>query len=676
MSQSESVKEALNFDERIILENWSDRHTSVEEYFKLHRSSLEKYEEFWASVARELEWFKPFEKTVEPGEHPNVYRWFVGGKLNLSYLCLDRHVKSWRKNKVALIWEGELVKDNGEPLETRVLTYHDIWRYVNRAAYVLKEKLRLRKGDRIAFYMPMVPELPVLMLAAARIGVVFTQVFSGFSSEALASRISDLGAKYVFTTDGYYRRGKIVRTKEIADKAVETCPTVEKIVLVRRVGQTETPTDPAKHVYLEDLLADIKPTVYVPPEELESTDMLYVLYTSGTTGKPKGIIHDTGGYAVILHATMKWIFDIRDEDIYWCTADIGWVTGHSYIVFGPLLSGATIIMYEGAPDYPAPDRWWSIIERYGVTIFYTSPTAVRAFMRLGTEHVTKHDLSTLRLIHSVGEPINPAAWRWLYELVGGGRCPVGSTWWMTETGGILISHTPGLKLVPLKAGTNGPPLLGIEAEVVNEEGAPVPNGVKGYLIIKRPWPGMPGPPTGMYGDPERYNSVYFSRFGYYFTGDYAIRDNDGYIWVLGRSDEVLKVAGHRIGTYELESALVSHPYVAESAVVGVPDEVKGEVPIAYVVLKADAPHSPQVREELRRWIRERIGAIAEPKSIFVVSKLPKTRSGKIMRRIMRALATGKPIGDVTTLEDEAAVEEVKTAYEALLKEIGEGGKPA
>lgn len=670
MSQSESIRDALNFDERIVLDSWAHRNASIEEYRSLHKESLEKFEEFWAKVASEIEWFKRFEKVVEPGEYPNVYRWFVGGRLNMSYLCLDRHVNSWRKNKVALIWEGEPAKENGEPLETRVITYYDLWRYVNRVAYVLREKLGLKKGDRVAFYMPMIPELPVLMLAAARIGVIFTQVFSGFSAEALASRVSDLGARYIFTTDGYYRRGKVVRTKEVADKALESCPTVEKIVLTRRLGNTETPVDPAKHVYLEDLLADVKPNVYVKPEEMESTDILYVLYTSGTTGKPKGIIHDTGGYAVILNATMKWVFDIRDDDIYWCTADIGWVTGHSYIVFGPLMSGATEVMYEGAPDYPAPDRWWSIIERYGVTIFYTSPTAVRAFMRLGTEHVTKHDLSTLRLIHSVGEPINPAAWRWLFELVGGGRCPVGSTWWMTETGGILISHTPGLKLVPLKAGTNGPPLPGIEVEVVNEDGVPVPNGVKGYLIIKRPWPGMLGPPTGMYGDPDRYNSVYFSRFGYFFTGDYAIRDNDGYIWVLGRSDEVLKVAGHRIGTYELESALVSHPYVAEAAVIGAPDEVKGEVPIAYVVLKADAPASTRVQEELRKWIRDRIGAIAEPKSIFVVSKLPKTRSGKIMRRIMRALASGTPIGDITTLEDEAAVEEVKSAYEALMREIG------
>jgi acetyl-CoA synthetase len=673
MSREGAVSEALDFSERILLDNWRNRFVSIEEYNESHRKSLEKFEEFWAGVAREVEWFKPFVKVVEKGEYPNVYKWFVGGRLNLSYLCLDRHVKSSRKNKVAIIWEGEPAKSSSEPLETRFITYYELWKLVNRVAYVMREKLGLKRGDLVAFYMPMIPELPVLMLAAARIGVIFTQVFSGFSAEALASRIQDLGARYLFTTDGYYRRGNIIRTKDIADKAVKDCPTVEKIVIVRRIGLTDISVDPARDLFLDELLRDVAPNTYVPPEEMESTDPLYVIYTSGTTGKPKGIIHDTGGYATLLHATMKWVFDVKDEDIYWCTADIGWVTGHSYIVFGPLMHGVTEVIYEGAPDYPAPDRWWSIIERYGVTIFYTSPTAVRAFMRLGTEHVTKHDLSSLRLIHSVGEPINPSAWRWLFEVVGGGRCPVGSTWWMTETGGILISHLPGLSLVPLKAGTNGPPIPGVEAEVVDEEGNPVKNGVKGYLIIKTPWPGMPGPPTGMWREPQRYNEVYFSRFGYFFTGDYAIKDQDGYIWVLGRSDEVLKVAGHRLGTYELESALVAHPYVAEAAVVGVPDEIKGEVPIAYVVLKADAPQGQETSRELRRWIRERIGAIAEPQSIFIVSKLPKTRSGKIMRRIMKALALGKPMGDITTLEDEAAVEEVKAAYEALQREI-RGGK--
>jgi acetyl-CoA synthetase len=669
MGEALSLREALDFEERIVLSGWSHKNCSVEEYYRMHADSLARFEEFWANIARELDWFKPFEKTLEPGEYPNVYKWFVGGRLNLSYLCLDRHVKSWRKNKVALIWEGEPAKSSNEPLEVKTFTYYELWRIVNRVAYVMKNKLGLKKGDRVAYYMPMIPELPVLMLAAARIGVIFTQVFSGFSAEALATRVNDLGARYLFTTDGYYRRGNIIRTKDIADKAVKDCPTVEKIVVIRRLGLSDISIDSNRDVFLDELLKDVPFNTYVEPEQMESNDTLYVIYTSGTTGKPKGIIHDTGGYAVLLHATMKWVFDIRDDDIYWCTADIGWVTGHSYIVFGPLMMGATTLFCEGAPDYPEPDRWWSIIERHGVTIFYTSPTAVRAFMRLKPDYVKKHDLSTLRLIHSVGEPINPSAWKWLFELVGNKRCPVGSTWWMTETGGILISHTPGLKLVPLKPGTNGPPLPGIEAEVLDDEGKPVKSGVKGYLVIKRPWPGMPAAPTGMWGEPERYNEVYFSRFGYFFTGDYAIKDNDGYIWVLGRSDEVLKVAGHRIGTYELESTLVAHPYVAEAAVVGVPDEIKGEVPIAYVVLKAGINPGPNIQTELKNWIREKIGPIADPKNIFVVSRLPKTRSGKIMRRVVKALALGKPVGDITTLEDESAVEEVKSAYEALAKEL-------
>jgi len=671
MRGASTPKEALNFEEKIVLESWSDRNASVEEYLEMHRGSLERFEEFWASVASELEWFKAPEKVLERGDYPNVYKWFVGGRLNMSYLCLDRHVNSWRRNKAALVWEGEPVRGDGEPLEIRVLTYQALWRYVNRVAYVMREKLGLRRGDRVAFYMPMTPELPVLMLAAARIGVVFTQVFSGFSAEALASRISELGSRYIFTTDGYYRRGRIVRTKEVADRALEACPSVERIILISRLGRTETPVDPAIHVHLDQLLSDVKPTAYVKPEEMESTEPLFVIYTSGTTGRPKGIIHDTGGYATILHATMKWVFDAREDDVFWCTADIGWITGHSYAVYGPLMSGLTVVIYEGAPDYPAPDRWWSIIERHGVTVFYTSPTAVRSFMRLGDEYVKRHDLSSLRLIHSVGEPINPSAWRWLFELVGGKRCPVGSTWWQTETGGVLISHAPGLMLVPLKPGANGLPLPGIDAAVVNHEGRPVNPGERGVLVIKNPWPGMPGPPTGMWGDPERYRKVYFESLpGYYYTGDYAVIDNDGYIWVLGRSDEVLKVAGHRIGTYELESALAAHPHVAEAAVVGVPDEVKGEVPVAFVVLREGATLTDSVRDELRRWVRERIGGIAEPRDIFIVTRLPKTRSGKIMRRIMRAVASGSPIGDVSTLEDEAAVEEVKDAYESLARELG------
>lgn len=668
------LQESLPFRESVVLDSWAHRNISAAAYLEFQRGTVRDFERFWGEVARELEWFRPYERPLERAEYPNVYRWFPGGLINASHLCLDRHIRGWRRNKVALIWEGEPAGEDLCPAERRVLTYQELWREVNRASYLMKERLGLRKGDRIALYMPMVPELPIIMLAAARLGVIFTQVFSGFSYQALADRINDLRAKALFTADGFYRRGKAIRLKEIADQALEQCPQVEKVVLTRRLGLGDIALSQGRDFYLDELLREVPANAYVEPERLESTDTLYVLYTSGTTGKPKGQIHDNGGYLVLLHATMKWVFDIRDEDIYWCTADIGWVTGHSYVVFGPLLEGATVIMYEGAPDHPSPERWWSIIERNRVTIFYTTPTAIRGLMRYGEGPVKKHDLSSLRLIHSVGEPLNPSAWRWLFEVVGGRRCPVGSTWWMTETGGILISHAPGLMLVPLKPGTNGPPLPGIDADVLDEEGRPARPLERGYLVIRNPFPGMPGPPTGMWGDPERYQQVYYSRFGVFYTGDYAIKDEDGYIWVAGRADEVLKVAGHRLGTYELESALVAHPMVAEAAVVGVPDEVKGEVPIAFVVLKQGSDPGSSMAEELRKWVRTSLGPIAEPKHVFIVSKLPKTRSGKIMRRVVRAVALGKGVGDITTLEDEAAVEEVRAAHEALLKELGAAGR--
>jgi acetyl-CoA synthetase len=664
--------EPLPFDEKIVLQNWAHRNISAEAYRGYHAQTVRDFASFWAEVARELEWFRPFDKALERGEHEHVYRWFPGGLINASYLCLDRHLSGWRRNKVALIWEGEPANDALVPKERRVLTYQELWQEVNRAAYVMRHELGLRRGDRIALYMPMVPELPILMLAAARLGIIFMQVFSGFSHQALADRISDLGATVLFTADGFYRRGRVVRLKDIADQAAARCPGLSKVVVTRRLGLEDITLMGGRDCYLDELLSRAPRTAYVEPERLQSTDILYVLYTSGTTGKPKGQIHDIGGYLVLLHATMKWVFDIRDEDVYWCTADIGWVTGHSYVVFGPLMEGATVLMYEGALDYPSPERWWSIIERNRVTVFYTTPTAVRTLMRYGEEPVRKHDLSSLRLIHSVGEPINPAAWRWLFELVGNGRCPVGSTWWMTETGGILISHAPGLMLVPLKPGTNGPPLPGIDAEVVDDKGKPVGPRQRGFLVIRNPYPGMPGPPTGMWGDPERYRQVYFARFGVFYTGDYAIKDEDGYIWVAGRADEVLKVAGHRLGTYELESALVSHPAVAEAAVVGVPDEVKGEVPAAYVVLKQGFDPGDAIAQELKAWVRQTLGPIAEPRHVFIVSRLPKTRSGKIMRRVIRAVALGQEVGDLTTLEDEAAVDEVREAYEAFLREAGTG----
>jgi acetyl-CoA synthetase len=656
----------LPFGERIMNKQWQHKYIPIDAYWKYHKQSVENLEEFWASVARELEWFRPWDKVLD-ASNPPFYKWFVGGRLNLSYLAVDRHVKSWRKNKVAIIWEGEPVDENGNPTEVRRLTYYDLYREVNRVAYMLKMNFGIKKGDRITLYLPMIPELPIAMLATWRIGAITSVVFSGFSADALAERINDAKSRIVITADGFWRRGKVVRLKEVVDTALEKTTGVEHVIVFPRLGLKDVPMTEGRDYWWNKIMQGIPANAYIEPEPVESEHPSFILYTSGTTGKPKGIVHDTGGWAVHVYATMKWVFDIRDDDVYWCTADIGWVTGHSYVVLGPLLMGATEVMYEGAPDYPQPDRWWSIIERYGVTIFYTSPTAIRMFMRYGETWPKKHDLSTLRIIHSVGEPINPEAWRWAYQILGGEKVAFGSTWWMTETGGIVISHAPGLYLVPMKSGTNGPPLPGFDVDVVDENGNPVPPGVKGYLVIKKPWPGML---HGIWGDPERYIKTYWSRFpGMFYAGDYAIKDEDGYIWVLGRADEVLKVAGHRLGTYELESALVAHPAVAEAAVIGVPDPIKGEVPIAFVVLKQGVVPNDELRKELKEHVRKTIGPIAEPAHVFFVTKLPKTRSGKIMRRLLKAVATGAPLGDVTTLEDETSVEEAKKAYEELRAEI-------
>ncbi len=656
----------LPFDEKIIINKWVNKNLSIEDYKKLHERTISDIEEFWSGVAKELDWFSPWSKALTADPQPPFYKWFAGGKLNASYLTLDRHVASWRKNKVAYIWEGEPVDSKGNPVEVRRLTYYDLYREVNKLAHVMKTKLGLKKGDTITIYMPMIPELPIVMLAAARLGVIFSVVFSGFSASALSDRINDAKARVVFTVDGFWRRGKQVRLKEVVDDALKMSPSVEKVVVYKRLGLSDTPMTAGRDHWWSDLMEDVPVNAYIQPEPVESEHPLYILYTSGTTGKPKGIVHDTGGYLTELHATMKWVFDIKDDDVYWCVADIGWVTGHSYIVFGPLLEGATIVMYEGAPDYPAPDRWWRIIERYGVTVYYTTPTAIRTFMRYGDEWVSKHDFSTIRLMHSVGEPINPEAWRWAWKWIGRGEVPFGSTWWMTETGGILISHVPGWGLTPLKPGTNGLPIPGVEADVVDDEGKPV-QGQRGYLIIKKPWPGMP---LTIWGDPSRYVNVYFSKFpGVFYAGDWAIKDEDGYIWVLGRADEVIKVAGHRLGTYEIESAMISHKSVAEAAVVGVPDQVKGEVPVAFVVLRSGNAPSDELRRELRAWVRQVVGPIAEPSNIIFVTKLPKTRSGKIMRRLVRQVVMNQPLGDATTLEDETSIDEAKRAYEELRKEI-------
>jgi len=657
-------EETLPFDERITIESWNHRNLDIEAYRTMHRSTLTP--EFWETVANEIDWFKKWDKVLDDS-NPPFYKWFVGGELNPSYLCLDRHVRSWRKNKVAIIWEGEPVDSKGIPLEVRKLTYYDIYKSVNRMALVLKKNFGIKRGDRVGLYMPMIPQLPIAMLALARIGATFTVVFSGFSADALADRLNDAEAKLLITANGFYRRGKVVNLKEIVDEALEKSPTVKNVIVFRRVRDLNVPMVEGRDYWWSDIREGTPENAYIQPEPLPSEHPLYILYTSGTTGRPKGIVHDTGGYMTLLHATMKWVFDIKDDDVYWCTADIGWVTGHSYIVFGPMMEGATQVMYEGAPTYPEPDRWWTIAERYGVTILYTSPTGIRTLMRFGDQWVKRHDLSTLRLLHSVGEPINPEAWRWFFEVVGNKKCPAGSTWWMTETGGILISHTPGYYLTPLKPGTNGLPIFGIDADVFNEEGKPANPGEKGYLVIKNPWPGMP---LTIYGDPKRLVDVYFSKFkGVFYAGDYAIKDSDGYIWVLGRADEVIKVAGHRLGTYEIESSLISHKAVAESAVIGMPDEVKGEVPVAFVVLKQGFEPSDEIRQELHAWVRQTIGPIADPAKIFFVSALPKTRSGKIMRRLLKALLSGQPLGDTTTLEDQASIEEAKQAYERLKEEI-------
>jgi len=618
----------------------------------VYERSIREPEEFWAEQARHLDWFKTWDKVLD--WQPPFARWFVGGKLNASHICVDRHVKTWRKSKVAIYWEGEVG-------DVKVLSYSKLANEVNKFASVLKN-CGVGKGDKVALYLPMIPELPVFMLACARIGAIHTVIFSGFSAQALADRVNDVQAKLLITADGGFRRGKVVALKNIADDAVAMCPSVEKVIVVKR-ADAPVSMKSSRDFWLHDLLE--KAEAYVEPEPVESNHPLYILYTSGTTGKPKGIVHSTGGYLVYNYATYSWVFDIREDSVYWCSADVGWVTGHSSIVYAPLAHGAAIVLYEGAPDYPTIDRWWDIIEKYGVTIFYTSPTAIRMFMGHGEEWPRKHNLSSLELLGSVGEPINPEAWLWYYRHIGGERCPIVDTWWQTETGGIMISPAPGIECVPLKPGSATFPLPGIVADVVDEDGKPVPPEERGALIIKKPWPGML---LGVHGDPERYKQSYWSRFpGLYCTGDYAVKDREGYFWILGRADEVLKIAGHRIGTAELEDAAVSHPQVAEAAVVSKPHPVKGESIVLFVRLKEEASPSPSLKEELSSHMRKVVGPIATPDEVYFVTMLPKTRSGKIMRRVLKAVATDATIGDLTTLEDEASVAEVTKAYQELKK---------
>ncbi len=613
-----------------------------------YRKSLDDIEEYWDMEARKLDWFSTWDRVLD-WDLPFA-KWFPGGMLNASYLCVDKHLKNWRRNKVAIYWVGE----NGEE---KTLSYLQLHKEVNKLAAAL-QKLGVKDGDRVAFYLPMIVELPIAMLACARIGAIHTVVFSGFSSQALADRINHTEANVVITSDGGFRRGKIIELKKIVDDAVENTPSVKHVLVVKRTCH-EVNMKEDRDIWYHDAVKE--KTQHVPPLPVESTHPLFILYTSGTTGKPKGIVHSTGGYLVYINSVYKSVFDIQEDSVYWCNADIGWVTGHSFIVYAPLLNGASIVMYEGAPDYPSPDRWWQIIEEYKITTLYTSPTAIRMFMRLGEEWVKKHDLSSLSILGSVGEPINPEAWMWYFKNIGGERCPIVDTWWQTETGGIMISPAPGIGLVPLKPGSATFPLPGIDVEVVDEHGKPVPAGVRGYIIIKKPWPGMA---ITVYKDPQRFKETYWTRFpGAYFAGDYCMKDEDGYLWLLGRADEVLKVAGHRLGTVELESAMISHPSVAEAAVASKPHEIKGESIVVFAVLKEGIAPSEELEKELRNHMRKAVGPLATPENIYFVSKLPKTRSGKIMRRVLKALVAGQSIGDISTLEDQASVDEAKRAFE-------------
>jgi acetyl-CoA synthetase len=604
-------------------------------------------EAFWAAWARELEWSAPWTRVLE--WQPPHAKWFVGGRINASVNCLDRHVRTPRRNKAAIIWEGE-------PGDRRTLTYFDLHREVCQFANVLKS-LGIRRGDRVAIYLPLIPELAIAMLACARIGAVHSVVFGGFSADSLRDRINDAQARLLVTADGGYRRGGVVPLKKVADEALAQTPSIEHAIVVRR-GAGEIPVEmrEGRDRWYHDLMATASPRC--APEEMDAEDMLYILYTSGTTGKPKGIVHTTGGYLVGTYATTKWVFDLKEDDVYWCTADIGWVTGHSYVVYGPMANGATVVMYEGAPDWPEKDRFWAIVERYGVTILYTAPTAIRAFMRWGTEWPKRRDLSSLRLLGSVGEPINPEAWIWYHLHIGGGRCPVVDTWWQTETGAIMITPLPGITAT--KPGSAMRPFPGIAADVLNDRGERVGVG-GGLLALTRPWPSML---RGIYGDPDRYVQQYWSRWtpDIYFTGDGARRDEEGYIWLLGRVDDVLNVAGHRIGTMEVESALVDHPNVAEAAVVGRPHDLKGQAIAAFVTLKEGVVSSPALADELKAHVARKIGALARPDDVIFTADLPKTRSGKIMRRLLRDIAEGKTLGDTTTLADPSVVERLKAQY--------------
>ncbi|MDX9753651.1 MAG: acetate--CoA ligase [bacterium] len=611
----------------------------------IHAQAQADREGFWASMAEQLHWFKKWDRILD--WNPPDAQWFVGGQLNASYNCLDRHIQNGARNKAALIWEGE-------PGDQRTLTYWDLYREVNKFANCLK-KLGVTKGDRIAIYMPMIPEAVIAMLACARIGAVHSVVFGGFSPDALRDRINDAQAKVLITADGGYRKGNLLPLKHDADFALRETPCIEHVVIVKR-GDFPLHVKEGRDHWYHRLMQSAP--AYCEPEPMDAEDPLFILYTSGTTGKPKGIVHTTGGYLTGVHATTKYVFDMKEKDVFWCTADVGWVTGHSYVVYGPLANGATQVIYEGAPDWPERNRFWELIEKYGVSIFYTAPTAIRAFMKWGTDWPEKHDLSSLRLLGTVGEPINPEAWMWYYKIIGNEKCPIVDTWWQTETGSIMITSLPGI--TPMKPGSATTPFPGIEVDILTGDGQSVESG-GGYLVLKSPWPSML---RGIYGDPERYHQQYWSKFkDIYFAGDGAKRDADGYIWVLGRVDDVINISGHRISTMEVESALVDHPAVVESAVIGIPHEIKGQTIAAFVTLLEGYQPVLNLESKLKDHVVQKIGAIARPEKILFSADLPKTRSGKIMRRLLRDIAEGKVLGDTSTLADPSVLQKLQRTYE-------------
>jgi acetyl-CoA synthetase len=616
-----------------------------EEYCKIYEKSINDPQGFWGKMAEQLDWYKKWDSVLIDDFANGKHQWLVGGKINVANNCVDRHLKTWRKNKAALIWEGDIG-------DTQTLTYQQLFYEVNRFANVLK-KLGIKKGDRVSIYLPMILELPIAMLACARIGAIHSVVFGGFSADALCNRMQDCGSSLLICSDGYYRGGRVIRSKDNADDAMRSCPDVKKAVVVKR-AQIEVKMEPGRDLWWHDLMKSEDVSEYCEPEQLDSEDPLFILYTSGSTGKPKGVMHTQAGYLLYAYQTFRWIFDCKDEDTYWCTGDIGWITGHTYIVYGPLANGATTLMFEGIPNFPHPDRFWETTEKYNVNIFYTAPTALRSLMREGDEWPKKHNLSSLRVLGSVGEPINPEAWMWYYNVIGKGRCPIVDTWWQTETGGICITPLPGA--TALKPGCATLPFPGIVPDVLREDGTKCDINEGGYLVIKQPWPGLM---RGVYGDSERFKKTYFERFpGFYDTGDSARIDEDGYFWLMGRIDDVIKVSGHRIGTAEVESAFVAHPAVAEAAVVSMPHPIKGEGIYAFVTLKAGIPKSEELKKELVAWVRKQIGPIASPDKIQFADTLPKTRSGKIMRRILSKISSGdtEHLGDTSTLADPSVVE--------------------